>query len=440
MVEDKYIGLALAISSSLAIGTSFIITKKGLNDTANRLSKYPHSHHQETARGAAEELAYLRNPIWWAGMLTMVVGEVANFAAYTFAPAILVTPLGALSVIIGAILASFLLDEKLGRLGVCGCASCLIGSVIIVLHAPADKDVDTVDEILGYATQPAFLAYITFVTVFSCIMIYRVAPKHGTKNPMVYLSICSLVGSVSVMSIKGFGVALKLTFAGNNQLTHASTYVFAIVVVGCILVQMNYFNKALDTFSTNVVNPIYYVFFTTSTLIASAILFQGFNTTGGTNTVSLLCGFLIIFMGVYLLNISRQPEKPTTHHNALDSGLLNPRMSMSGRLSTDTNGPYWSGGGVTGYSPDGSLPSAGHGRRSSIYRAQNSTLFSAFEEEGVGLTQLPEEEESDEDGRGTPRSAPVIGGRASMLNGNQRGSPNGQPIGGGRDLIGNGGA
>lgn len=30
----------------------------------------------------------------------MVVGEVANFAAYAFAPAILVTPLGALSIII----------------------------------------------------------------------------------------------------------------------------------------------------------------------------------------------------------------------------------------------------------------------------------------------------------------------------------------------------
>lgn len=28
MVEDKYIGLALAISGTLAIGSSFIITKK----------------------------------------------------------------------------------------------------------------------------------------------------------------------------------------------------------------------------------------------------------------------------------------------------------------------------------------------------------------------------------------------------------------------------
>ncbi|WWC68023.1 uncharacterized protein I206_101942 [Kwoniella pini CBS 10737] len=405
MVEDKYIGLGLALGGTFLIGSSFIITKKGLNDAARKdMTEYSHPHQRQSGpRNASEDLSYLQNPIWWAGMVTMIVGEVANFAAYTFAPAILVTPLGAMSVIIGAILASFLLDEKLGRLGVCGCASCIIGSVIIVLHAPSDKEVETVDEILTYAAKPAFLFYITFVAVFSVYMIYRVVPTHGTRNPMVYLSICSLVGSVSVMAIKGFGVALKLTFAGNNQLTHISTYVFGVVVVGCIMIQMNYFNKALDTFSTNVVNPIYYVFFTTATIIASAILFSGFNTPGGVNTISLICGFLIIFMGVYLLNISREPDTPH-HASSLEAGLMNPRMSMSGRMSMDSNNPaLWNYGAVPGgatYAPDGSLNSAGHGRRSSIYRAQNSTLFNAFEEEGMALTQLPEEDESDsEDGR-----------------------------------------
>lgn len=83
-------------------------------------------------------------------------------------------------------------------------------------------------------------------------MIFNVVPRYGRSTPLVYVSICSVVGSVSVMAIKGFGVAVKLTLGGNNQFTHPSTYVFGIVVVGCILVQMNYFNKALDTFSTNV--------------------------------------------------------------------------------------------------------------------------------------------------------------------------------------------
>jgi hypothetical protein len=53
------------------------------------------------------------------------------------------------------------------------------------------------------------------------------------------------------MSVKAFGIALKLTLGGNNQFTHASTYVFAIVTCFCILTQMNYFNKALNEFSTS---------------------------------------------------------------------------------------------------------------------------------------------------------------------------------------------
>lgn len=82
-------------------------------------------------------------------------------------------------------------------------------------------------------------------------MIYKVAPTYGKRNPLVYISICSTVGSVSVMSVKAFGIALKLTLSGNNQFTHASTYAFMIVTSFCILTQMNYFNKALNQFSTS---------------------------------------------------------------------------------------------------------------------------------------------------------------------------------------------
>lgn len=81
-------------------------------------------------------------------------------------------------------------------------------------------------------------------------MIYKVSPIYGKTNPLIYLSICSTVGSVSVMSVKAFGIALKLTLAGNNQFTHPSTYVFVILVIVCVLTQMNYFNKALSHFST----------------------------------------------------------------------------------------------------------------------------------------------------------------------------------------------
>lgn len=222
-----------------------------------------------------------------------------------FAPPILVTPLGALSVLIGAVLASFILKERLGHLGKLGCALCLAGTIVVVVNAPAERDIQTIDEMLAYATRPTFVIYCIAVTVFSLYMVVRVVPRYGRQNPLVYLSICSLVGSISVMSVKALGIALKLTFGGNNQLTHISTYLFGLVVVLCIAVQMNYFNRALDQFSTNVVNPMYYVMFTTSTIAASVLLYGGFDTHVAA-AISLLGGFFSTFVGVYLLNLNQQ--------------------------------------------------------------------------------------------------------------------------------------
>ncbi|PVF97089.1 DUF803-domain-containing protein [Serendipita vermifera] len=387
MLDDKYIGLLLAISGTFAIGSSFIVTKKGLNATARLNAGYED----------ASEYRYLQNPLWWAGILLLVTGELANFAAYAFAPPILVTPLGALSVIIGAILASLFLKEELGPIGRVGCGLCILGSVIIILHAPEDKEVQTVDEILQYAIQPGFLLYSFTVLVFSLFMIYYVAPKHGTRIPLVYISICSLVGSMSVMAIKGFGIAIKLTLAGNNQLTHPSTYVFGIVVVVCILVQMNYFNKALAIFSTNVVNPTYYVTFSTSVIVASTILFQGFNTANTATTITLLAGFIVTFLGVHLLNITRVPDPPPLSAErvplsgaALETGVMYPRMSISGRLSHD-GWPLSAGGTYNG----------SHSRRGSINNPQNgierqhSVAFSE-DEHAMRLERLREEEEEDD--------------------------------------------
>ena len=88
--HDFLVGLLLAVSSSLFIGTSFIVKKKGLLRVARN----------STSRAGSGGYAYLKEWLWWAGLLTMALGEAANFIAYGFAPAILVTPLGALSVLV----------------------------------------------------------------------------------------------------------------------------------------------------------------------------------------------------------------------------------------------------------------------------------------------------------------------------------------------------
>jgi drug/metabolite transporter (DMT)-like permease len=102
----------------------------------------------------------------------VILGEAANFAAYSFAPAILVTPLGAGSVIIryssfhgknvlrlnsfikSAILAAIFLNEHLNSDGIIGCVLCIIGSIVIILHAPEEVPIESSEVLLSYALKP----------------------------------------------------------------------------------------------------------------------------------------------------------------------------------------------------------------------------------------------------------------------------------------------
>lgn len=53
-----------------------------------------------------------------------------------------------------AALAHFMLNERVQKMGVVGCVSCIVGSVIIVIHAPQEHTLNSVQEIWDLATQP----------------------------------------------------------------------------------------------------------------------------------------------------------------------------------------------------------------------------------------------------------------------------------------------
>ncbi|KAM5584713.1 putative magnesium transporter NIPA6 [Rosa sericea] len=319
--KDNLKGFLLALLSSGFIGASFIIKKKGLQRAAAASG----------VRAGYGGYSYLLEPLWWLGLITMVVGEVANFIAYAFAPAVLVTPLGALSIIISAVLAHFILKERLHWLGVLGCVMCISGSVIIVIHAPQEHPINNVLEIWSMATQPAFMLYVGSVIVLVFILIFHFVPRCGQTNVLVFTGICSLMGSLSVMSVKALGTALKLTFEGKNQLIYPETWFFMLVVTTCVITQMNYLNKALDTFNTAVVSPIYYVMFTTLAIIASVIMFKDWDDQSGGAIISEICGFIVVLSGTILLHSTKEFERSSSFRVTAGS-YMSVSPSLSARL------------------------------------------------------------------------------------------------------------
>lgn len=141
----------------------------------------------------------------------------------------------------------------------------------------------------------AFLLYVGSVVVVVFVLVFHFAPRYGHSNVLIFTGICSLMGSLSVfslhclyflvtwmsryslnshpdffflsaqwdlniwdlslctfyalvvvmqvMSVKALGTSLKLTFEGSNQLVYTETWFFMLVVLTCVITQMNYLNK-----------------------------------------------------------------------------------------------------------------------------------------------------------------------------------------------------
>ncbi|XP_042339763.1 magnesium transporter NIPA1-like [Plectropomus leopardus] len=283
-------GIVIAVVSSFINGSTFVLQKKGILRSRDR------------------GRSYLTDAVWWGGTLSMIVGQIGNFLAYNVAPAVIVTPLGALGVLFGAVLASWILKEHLNVLGKLGCVLCCCGSVVLIIHAPKAEAVTSRLELEERLSDPVFVVYALLVVLLLVILIVWVAPAHGTSNIMVYVAICSLLGSFTVPSSKGLGLAAQDVFGDGQSSSRALAVFLGLLgtLAVSILIQFFFINKALECFSSNVFEAIYYVTFTSSVILASALLFKEWTALTMTDSLAMLCGLTTVCVGVVLLRISQE--------------------------------------------------------------------------------------------------------------------------------------
>ncbi|TNN21058.1 Magnesium transporter NIPA2 isoform 2 [Schistosoma japonicum] len=250
-------------------------------------------------------LSYLCEWMWWMGFILMGVGEFANFLAYTFAPAMLVTPLGGLSVLVSALLSVHFLNERLNCIGGFGCCICLLGSTLIVLHAPKEQNLTSLQEMWSKLTDPPFIIYSFFIVLMSIVLICILGPRYGKRNPIIFTLISGSIGSLSVIACKGIGIGLKNAFTiGFVSIFSLWFFWFLLIwLISSITIQMYYLNRALDLFNTGIITSILYVFFTGFVMLASIVLFHELNTLNYIDYIGLIFGLIFTILGIIMMTV-----------------------------------------------------------------------------------------------------------------------------------------
>jgi len=281
--------------------------------------------------------AFTSMPIWWAGILMTVGGEVGNFAAYgdVNTPASVVTAVGCVGVIANSIIATFFLGEVFRRRDGVGIAFVLIGVILVVVYAPQQTKVLSAELLEEYLSSAFTIVYL--ILLFgSIIALYFLCPRFGHRHVLWNLSMASLIGSLTVMSSKAvstfviqtleafatgpifdqvdlgqtnatlceedghhwealnetgpftYGCVLSnvndtvrdaggnIVIKGVSQHDNPFLYIALIIMIVTAVAQVKYLNLGMSMFGNSEVIPCHYVTFTLFSIIGTSITYQEF--------------------------------------------------------------------------------------------------------------------------------------------------------------------
>ncbi|XP_054638952.1 NIPA-like protein 2 [Dunckerocampus dactyliophorus] len=308
-LQTYLLGIIISICGNVLISISLNIQK--------------YAHVRQSQRGSKP---YYTSVLWWGGVLLMGVGELGNFAAYGFAPASLIAPLGCVSVIASALISVIFLKETVCVSDIVGGTLAITGTYVLVTFAPHTSTHITAHLVQFYAISWHFLLYLTIEVIIFCILLFLYTKKN-MKHIVVVMLLVALLASLTVISVKAVSGMITESIKGHLQFIYPIFYVMLVIMVASCAFQIKFLNQAMKMFDATEVVPINFVFFTASAIVAGIIFYQEFEGLALLNIFMFIFGCLLSFLGVFLIARSR-PKVKQQDRNFISMDMVPGRRHM----------------------------------------------------------------------------------------------------------------
>ncbi|XP_019910301.2 NIPA-like protein 2 [Esox lucius] len=323
-LKTYLLGIIISISGNFLISISLNIQK--------------YAHMRQSRHSSSKP--YYTSWLWWCGVVLMGLGELGNFAAYGFAPASLIAPLGCVSVIASAIISVLFLKETLRASDIVGGTLAVTGTYLLVTFAPHTSTHITAHLVQKYTVSWQFLVYLVIEIIVFSVLLY-LYKRRNMKNIVIVMVLVSLLASLTVISVKAVSGMITESIQGRLQLTYPIFYVMVVVMGASCAFQIKFLNQAMKMFSATEVVPIHFVFFTASAVVAGIVFYQEFSGLALLNIFMFLLGCLLSCLGVFLIARDR-PKIQTPDQTFIAMGKI-PGKTTKDKVQPDpTSNKYGS--------------------------------------------------------------------------------------------------
>ncbi|XP_039589535.1 NIPA-like protein 3 isoform X2 [Passer montanus] len=299
--KENLIGALLAIFGHL------------VSSIALNLQKYSHIR----LAGSKDPRAYFRTKTWWSGFLLLLLGELAVFSSYAFAPLSLIVPLSAVSVVASAIIGIIFIKEKwkpkefLRRyvLSFVGCGLAVVGTYLLVTFGPNSHEKMTAENI----TRHLLVEIIVF-----CLLLYFYKERNANYIVIILLLV-ALLGSMTVVTVKAVAGMVLVSIQGSLQLDSPIFYIMLVCMIATAIYQATFLAQASQLYDSAQISSIGYILSTTAAISAGATFYLDFMGEDVLHICMFALGCLIAFLGVFLITRSRKKPVPFEPYISMDA-------------------------------------------------------------------------------------------------------------------------
>ncbi|XP_063810367.1 NIPA-like protein 3 isoform X2 [Pseudophryne corroboree] len=306
--KENLIGSLLAIFGHLLISIAL------------NLQKYTHVR----LAGSKDPRSYFKTKIWWLGLFLMILGEIAGFSSYAFAPLSLIVPLSAVSLVASSIIGIIFIKEKWKPKEFLSCGLAIIGTYLLITFGPNSHEKMTGENIVKHLVSWPFLLYMLIEILAFCFLLYYYKQKNANYM-IIILLLVALLGSTTVVTVKALAGMIIVSIQGTMQLGYPIFYIMFVCMVATAIAQASFLSQAAQLFDSALLASVNYILSTTLSISAGAVFYIDFRNEDVLHVCMFALGCLIAALGVFLITRNRKKTKAFEPYVAINSmpGVIN---------------------------------------------------------------------------------------------------------------------
>lgn len=261
------------------------------------LQKFSHVENERKGK----EVVYYKQPWWIAGFAIFLFAQIVNLVAMAFAPQVMLSALGAWSLMANTLFAWSILREKLVMLEVvamCG----VVGGVVTVILSTPDVDeryvaIGDIDVMIARFFEQMFVIVSASLVGAVCLAAYLSFEVCTDLVPFFWSFVSALATGITAMLYKCISLLIVSVPPGDaSPWRRYETYIIVIAALGTSIGQVHALNLALKYGEAMTVVPAYYSLGMLAQMLTAAVFFKELNGFKSYTSMGVFCGGLIVLL------------------------------------------------------------------------------------------------------------------------------------------------